>query len=154
MAQQLRIPENEADSYLKKYHKRIPGIKKLYRACESSAMAERCIRMWTGRMKHIHDPEEAHKGMSYTIQGGVGELMRITMTRLYNRFIGTRVRMILQIHDDIVFEVPDEELDYWLSEINHIMQDFEFDIPIVADGKYGKSWGTMQKWEPEKEVAK
>lgn len=105
--------------------------------------------MWTGRMKHMYDPEEAHKGMSYTIQGGVGELMRITMTRLYNRFIGTRARMILQIHDDIVFEVPDEELDYWLPEINSIMQDFNFDIPIIADGKYGKSWGTMQKWEPQ-----
>lgn len=154
LAQQIRSTEEEADSYLKKYHKRIPGIKKLYKACESAAIRDRCIHMWTGRMKHIMNPEEAHKGMSYTIQGGVGELMRITMTRLYNRLIGTRVRMILQIHDDIVFEVPDEELHYWLPEINSIMQDFDFDVPVIAEGKYGKSWGAMEKWKPEKEVAK
>ena len=147
LSEKLRIPMKQAQDYLSRYHKRIPGIKRLYYQCERMAKQNRMIEMWTGRIRHVDDVEEAHKAMSSLIQGGVGEMMRINITRLYHRLMGTRVRMLLQVHDEIVFLIPTDQLNYWVPEIKSIMEDFDFDIPIVSEGKYGPTWGQLKKWE-------
>jgi DNA polymerase I-like protein with 3'-5' exonuclease and polymerase domains len=57
--------------------------------------------------------------------------------------------MLLQVHDSVTFEVPDDKLDLALRTIKTIMEDFDFVPRVGVDIEYGKSWGTFEKWDPE-----
>jgi DNA polymerase-1 len=141
------IPLKQAQAQLKAYHSLIPEIKKLQRATEDMAMAKKKIPMWTGRFRHFREADETHKAMSNLIQGGVAEMMRIAMTNLHQMLIGTRVRMILQVHDELLFEVPENEVAHWYPKLKAMMEDFDFRAPILAEGKIGSSWRLMKSAE-------
>jgi len=152
LARQLHILESLAAQYLGKYHKLYPGFKALYRATEAMAKNRGYIRMWTGRVRRYDQYNPPHKAMSNLIQGSVAEVMRVAITKLYRELSPIGVRLILQIHDDVIFEIPDEILHDVLPMIKRIMTDFDFDIPMEVDIKYGKSWGNMKKWIEEDEA--
>jgi DNA polymerase-1 len=144
----FKYSEAQARDLLDRFHRQYPGIKRLYKECERYAKRHRGIPLWTGRMRHITQMEQPHKAMSNLIQGGVAEIMRVAITRLADYLEGTDSFMILQVHDDILFEVPDRDVKRRMPEIQAIMQDFAFPpVPIVAEGKFGKTWGRMQKWQ-------
>jgi DNA polymerase-1 len=82
--------------------------------------------------------------MSHLIQGGVAEMARIALTKLHRRLEGTRAYQILQVHDEILFEVPIGQEIEIVKAIKAIMEDYPFDVPIVAEGKIGYSWGNMK----------
>jgi DNA polymerase I-like protein with 3'-5' exonuclease and polymerase domains len=56
-------------------------------------------------------------------------------------------RMLMQVHDSIIFEVPDNQLNTALPTIKLIMEDFDFDPKPGVDVEYGRSWGTFQPWD-------
>jgi len=140
LSENLGITKKEAKQYLDEYHGLIPGIRKLYNTAERIAVKDRKLPMWTGRLRHYRKEDATHKAMSNLIQGGVAEMMRIATTKLYNTLKGSRSYMTLQIHDEILFEIPESETFYWTPIIKEIMEDFSFKVPILAEGKIGYSW--------------
>ena len=56
--------------------------------------------------------------------------------------------MILQVHDQVMFEIPDEQLKYALPAIKVVMEDFEFDPAMTVDITIGKRWGELKEWNP------
>lgn len=146
----LNISYNEAQQLLNRYHKRIPGIKQIYSKSESYARRHRNIPLWTGRRRHYKPYDEFQKALSNLIQGGVGEIVRIAITTLDKEVIRKypEVEMFLQVHDDIVFYVPEGLVAEIAPKVQHIMENVEvFNVPIIAEGKVGKNWGKMQKLE-------
>jgi DNA polymerase-1 len=106
--------------------------------------------MWTGRMRHFNvDPAKAdpHKAMSNLIQGGVAEIVRVAISRLFPAMQDIGGYMLLQVHDSVIFEVPDEKLEIALPTIKNIMEDFDFVPKVGVDVEFGKSWGTFQPWK-------
>lgn len=152
----FRVSEDRAKEVLNAFHNQFPNVRPLYYKSQNFARDNGYIPLWTGRRKHYRPFDEHQKAMSHLIQGGVAEIMRHAITRLYRTFIGTRCRMVLQVHDDILFEIPRCEIEDWLPVIKSTMEDFDFSIdgdpdtrvPIVADAKYGPTWGDMQPWHP------
>ena len=109
------------------------------------------VEMWTGRIRHFNVPEaDPHKAMSNVIQGGVAEIVRVAISRLYPAIRDLGGRMLMQVHDSVIFEVPDEALEVVLPTIKLIMEDFDFVPRVGVDIEYGKSWGTFVKWDPDK----
>ena len=149
LSEQLRITRRKAQEFLNKYHGRFPGFKRLFNKAEAMAEMRGYIRMWTGRIRHynLSFKTPSRKAMSNIIQGGVGEIMRVAITRLDRHFRNDPVYMLLQVHDDIIFEVKEEILYTAVPEIKEIMEDFDFSIPIIVDVKVGKNWGDMVKWQ-------
>jgi len=147
LSHDLEIPEKEAAEYLNKYHRLIPGIRKLYKSAERMAKTKGHIPMWTGRLRHYRPQDEFYKAMSNLIQGGVAEMMRVATTRLGKRLEGSRAHMVLQVHDELLFEVPEDEVMYWAKEIKRIMEDFDFRAPITVEGKVGDTWADAEDLE-------
>lgn len=148
LSRNLNIPESKAKEYLKLYHNEYPGFKRLYQHCEKTAKERGFIRMWTGRtrkynMGHIITP--VHKAMSNLIQGGVAEIMRVTILKLFPLMEQYNAYMILQIHDQIMFEVPNKVVEEILPKIKTIMEDLPFDVPMKVDFSIGDSWGSLKK---------
>ena len=81
------------------------------------------------------------------IQGGVGEIMRVTITRLHRELAPEGVHMLLQIHDQVLWEVPEAQVSNIVPRIVEIMEDQQFRVPFKVDVSVGDSWGKLEKWE-------
>ena len=154
LAENLRVEQSVAKDYLEKYHALYPGFRKLLYQCEEYAKAKGEIRMWTGRVRHFNVPEaDPHKAMSNLIQGGVAEIVRVAISRLFPAITDMGGYMLLQVHDSVTFEIPDENLNEALPTIKTIMEDFDFVPRVGVDIEYGRSWGTFQKWDGYSKVS-
>lgn len=149
LAENLRVEQEVARDYLERYHKLYPGFRKLMYQCEDFAKQNGYIKMWTGRTRHFNVPEaDPHKAMSNLIQGGVAEIVRVAISRLFPAMVDIGGYMLLQVHDSVMFEVPDNQLAIALPTIKTIMEDFDFVPAVGVDVEYGRSWGTFKKWKP------
>lgn len=142
LSEELDMPRAWAVGYLNRYHRLIPSVRRLYNTAQHIAGRDRKIPMWTGRLRHYRKEDEVYRALSNLIQGGVAEMMRIAITRLHSLIKSTTAYQILQIHDEILFEIPIGQEAWWAVTIKQVMEEFEFDVPIVAEGKMGYSWGT------------
>lgn len=150
LAENLRVEQAVAKDYLERYHGLYPGFRKLMNECESFAQQHGYIQLWTGRMRHFNTPEcDPFKAMSNLIQGGVAEIVRVAISRLYPAIYDLGGHMLLQVHDSVIFEVPDRQLNLALPTIKFIMEDFDFVPRVGVDVEFGKSWGTFKKWKGE-----
>lgn len=150
LAENLRVEQPVAKDYLDRYHALYPGFRKLMNECENFAKEHGYIELWTGRLRHFNTPScDPFKAMSNLIQGGVAEIVRVAISRLYPAIEDLGGHMLLQVHDSVIFEVPDKNLGIALPTIKEIMEDFDFVPRVGVDIEYGKSWGTFKKWSPE-----
>lgn len=150
LSESLRVDFATAKDYLEKYHGLYPGFRKLMYQCEDFAKEYGYIEMWTGRLRHFNVKEaDPHKAMSNLIQGGVAEIVRVAISRLYPAMKDIGANMLMQVHDSIIFEVPEENINVALPTIKFIMEDFDFDPKPGVDIEYGYSWGLFQKWGGE-----
>ena len=148
LSESLRVDFATANDYLEKYHGLYPGFRRLMYKCEDFAKQYGYIEMWTGRIRHFNIPEaDTHKAMSNLIQGGVAEIVRVAISRLYPAIKDIGGNMLMQVHDSIIFEVPESQINIALPTIKMIMEDFDFDPKPGVDIEYGYSWGLFQKWE-------
>jgi len=146
LSERTGLTEQQAAAHLKRYHNGHPGIRRLMNMAESTAVNRGYIRMWTGRPARFPaGARDAHKAMSTLIQGGVGEVMRVKITELHKGLPRFGARMTLQVHDSIMFEIPDENLQETLAYIRATMTDLPFSCPFIVDIEVGKRWGTAEK---------
>jgi DNA polymerase-1 len=142
LAEELSMPRGEAVEYLNNYHRLIPGVRRLYQSAQRIAERDYKIPMWTGRLRHYREEDYTYRALSNLIQGGVAEMMRVAITSLHDLVEGTAAYQVLQVHDEVLFEIPEGREAEWAVEIKRIMENFGFDVPIVAEGRMGYSWGT------------
>jgi DNA polymerase-1 len=87
--------------------------------------------------------------MSNLIQGGVAEIVRVAISRLYPAMKDIGANLLMQVHDSVIFEIPEDQINVALPTIQKIMTDFDFDPACGVDIEYGYSWGLFQKWRGE-----
>jgi DNA polymerase-1 len=147
LARTLRIPLALAEEYLDKYHAKFKNIRSTYRFMQNKALLEGYIRLWTGRVRRYNtEHSEPHKALSNLIQGGVGEIMRHSITRLDQMVKEGWFAMTLQVHDQILFDIPIENRKEVLPEIRSVMEDFpQFHLvpPKVDFSISGDRWGNV-----------
>lgn len=141
----LKISVPAAKDILIAHNKLMPGVKRLNYRLAGQADRDRHVRLWTGRMRRY--PKGQGRDMSYTamnnvIQGGVAEIIRISMQRL-SETLPSECRMVCQVHDEILFECKTEKVAETCKLIKKTMEDFSFRVPIVAETKSGSTWGNM-----------
>lgn len=148
LSESLRVDLPVAKDYLEKYHGLYPGFRRLMYECEDFAKQYGYIELWTGRLRHFNVPDaDPHKAMSNLIQGGVAEIVRVAISRLFPAMTDIGGRMLMQVHDSIIFEVPEEAINLALPTIKLIMEDFDFDPKPGVDIEFGYSWGLFEKWD-------
>jgi DNA polymerase-1 len=142
-ARQARLSKAKALVVYERFHDAMPEISRLRRRMEGFAKADGFIKLWTGRRRRYR--EEHHKAMSGLIQGGVAEMMRVGMCRVYKLAKQYGFEIVLQVHDDIIMYVPDELVSTVAPLVKAALEDFNFAVPIKCELKVGKTWGKMTK---------
>ncbi|MFO7815390.1 MAG: DNA polymerase I [Halanaerobiales bacterium] len=159
LAKDLDISNSEADEYINKYFSRFPGVKKYMDDIVKKAKNNGYVRTIYDRMRYIkginssnyHRRSFAERAAINTpIQGSAADIMKIAMIEVYNvlRDKNINVKMLLQIHDEIVFEVAQSEL----AEIARLVkikmeQAVELDVPVIVDFKTGKNLKEQNEYE-------
>jgi DNA polymerase-1 len=141
LSERLNCSEQQAESFLKAYHTRYPGFKRVYETSERMAHKYRFITMWSRRRRHYNlGPylTPYRKGSSNLIQGGVGELLRERQTAVHMEMQKYGVEQVLQVHDSAVMEVPADDVLELAKRIKELMEDrTRFKVPFVVDINWG-----------------
>ncbi len=127
-----------AEQFRKNYYGNYPGIMQATQLASSVAKGKGMIRAWNGRPRHFRNPmEEAHKAFNSAIQMGAADIVKRQMIEYDEREDATNpdCRIILQVHDSLVFEIKKEKVPYYSKVIPQIMEAVEpdFGVPFKVD---------------------
>lgn len=119
-----------------------PGFDKVMRVAEVKVKANGKLQIWSGRYRHFMFPDsEAHKGFNSVCQGGAADIVGYAMVRLHNEVDDDiDCRMLLQVHDSVVFEIRNGLEEQYIPKIKNIMEDIDdgFGVKFRVDCK---KWG-------------
>jgi DNA polymerase-1 len=152
LAQVLRIPRAEAHQYIETYFARYARVREHMDAMIAGARCTQSVSTLLGRTRAL--PEIASKrpqernyaeriARNTPIQGSAADILKLAMLRVYRgltRF--PEVRLLLTVHDELVFEVPEADLDAFCPWVKREMEAaYELRVPLVVDVKSGPTWG-------------
>jgi DNA polymerase-1 len=156
LAAQLGIPRGEAAAYINTYFERFPGIRDYMEATKAEARRQGYVKTLFGRK--VHYPEINTKNPSLRgnferaainapIQGSAADIIRRAMIRMVPALAaaGLNARMLLQVHDELVFEAPEEEVDKTMEVAQAVMEKapepvLKLKVPLKVDARAGDNW--------------
>jgi DNA polymerase I len=141
LANQLGIPREEAGAYIKKYFERFPGIRAFMDASKEACRKDGYVTTLFGRKCHYPDITASNPSIrsfneraavNARLQGTAADIIRRAMVRMDEALAQQRLaaRMLLQVHDELVFEVPEDEIERTIPVIKRVME--EAPLPAVA----------------------
>lgn len=155
LANNLGIARGEASEYIKSYFEKFPGIKAYMDAAKTEARERGYVKTLFGRKCHIKgitDRNQAVRGfaerqaINAPIQGAASDVMRRAMIRMPEAIADIEgARMLLQVHDELVFEVPQERADVLMRTVKEVMEEaplpaVKIDVPLVVDAQAALNW--------------
>ena len=153
LARSLRIPRSEAQGFIDRYFERFPGIREYMDATVKFAKDNSRVETLFGRV--IHTPEINAKGpaagfakraaINAPIQGTAADIIRRAMIRMPQAIAGLPATMLLQVHDELLFEVDEDQVDPLVAAAKEVMQEaadpvVHLDVPLVVDAGQGAHW--------------
>lgn len=156
LAAQLGIPQGEAKSYIDAYFKRYPGIREYMDRTKKFARDHGYVETLFGRRCHvpgINDKNPARRSfmeraaINAPLQGTAADIIKRAMIRLPDalRRKGLQARMLLQVHDELIFEVPEAEIKETAALVKSVMEQAtlparHLSIPLTVETGVGKNW--------------
>lgn len=123
IAKVLGISPEASKERRSRFWQAYPKLLAITRKAQRNAEIRGYAPLWSGRRRHFPYKSECHKAFNSIIQGGAAELVKRIMLRLADLLDWDECRMLLQIHDSIVFEIREDKIDTWLPVIRTIMED-------------------------------
>jgi DNA polymerase I len=156
LANQLGIAREEASAYIKKYFERFPGIRAYMDETKEFCRRNGYVTTLFGRKCHypeIKASNASHRAfneraaINARLQGTAADIIRRAMTRVEDALAAKKLaaQMLLQVHDELIFEVPDEEVAATLPVVQQVMQDAPFpavvlSVPLHVDARAAGNW--------------
>jgi len=156
LANQLGIAREEASAYIKKYFERFPGIRAYMDATRDFCRSHGYVETLFGRKCHYPDIKASNASVrsfneraaiNARLQGTAADIIRRAMIRMEEALAVKKLsaQMLLQVHDELIFEVPDEEVAATLPVVQHVMQDAPFpavllSLPLHVDARAADNW--------------
>jgi DNA polymerase-1 len=153
LSQQLGIGYNEAEEFIHTYFERYAKVKEFLNFCQESVRKTGRAVTLTGRQRpipEIHSKNPAihaaaeRLAINTPLQGTAADLIKMAMIQVdaYLKNHPHEGRMILQIHDELLFETPDEEAKRLSHKVKNIMEGiFTLNVPLIVNISIGKNWG-------------
>ncbi len=157
LANQLSIPREEASAYIKKYFERFPGIKDYMEATKAFCREHGYVETIFGRRAHYPEIRSSNPqvrafneraSINAPIQGSAADVIRRAMARMEGALAKAGcddTLMLLQVHDELVFEAPEGSADKAMPVIRHVMENaampaLDMKVPLKVDVRAAKNW--------------
>ncbi|MFA7246109.1 MAG: DNA polymerase, partial [Dehalococcoidia bacterium] len=155
LQQATDLSREEAELFISTYFKRYPGVKNYLEATKRQAAALGYVQTVLGRRRFIPEINSTNRlaresaermAINMPVQGTSADIIKIAMVNLHREMKkrGMKTMMILQVHDELVFEAPPEEMDAIKQMVLEIMPAaIKLVVPLKIDIKVGQNWGEM-----------
>ncbi len=152
LARQLGIPRGDAGRYIEAYFERYPGIRAYMERAKAYAKRNGYVTTLFGRRVHvpgIHDRNAAHRAFSERasinapLQGTAADILKRAMVRMHRALAQSRLkaRMLLSVHDELLFEAPNGEVDALKVLAKKTMEgSAHLDVPLTVETGAGDNW--------------
>ncbi len=152
LSRELGISRVQAGDYIKRYFERYPGVQRFYAQMLEQARERGWVGTLMGRRRYLPDINSDHGGQrqfaervatNTPIQGSAADIIKLAMIGLSGRLgkVGPDVRMVLQIHDELLLECPKNKQKQVIEMTREAMEEAaELKVPVVVDVSAGASW--------------
>ena len=152
LATSLKIPRAEAQQMIDRYFEAYPGVRKFLDAQIAFAHKNRYVQTMYGRKRHTKDIDSRNyqlrsfaerTAMNHPVQGTAADIIKMAMVQVPGllRKEGLRSKLVLQIHDELDFEVPKDEIEPLTQLVKDAMQGVaQLRVPLIAEVSYGDDW--------------
>ncbi|NMB62925.1 MAG: DNA polymerase I [Chloroflexi bacterium] len=147
----------EAENFVKTYFERFPGVKSYLDSIRKQAASEGYVETMLGRRRYfpnLKNPvnaqlkaREEREAINAPIQGTAADILKIAMIQLKPAIekAQLKTKMLIQVHDELVLECSQEELDATIKLVKGIMEKaYKLDIPLSTDARYGNNWAELK----------
>jgi DNA polymerase-1 len=152
LSQRLGIPRSESATIIENYFKQFPGVKRYIDQIVIDAKRHGYVETLSGRRRYLRDINSANAtiragaervAMNAPIQGTAADMIKLAMIRVDHALqkAGLRTRMLLQVHDELLFELPPEEVPEAKALIEEAMKNaLELTVPVEVETGTGQNW--------------
>jgi DNA polymerase-1 len=152
LAQNINISRSEAKEIIDNYFKSFPGIKTFMDDTIAYAEEHGLVKTEFGRIRPIPELQQDNKitrgfgertAINTRVQGTAADIMKLAMIRVYNEMKSAKLnsQMVIQVHDELVFDVVPEEKDALEALVIEQMQEVvKWDVPLAVDAAFGSNW--------------
>ena len=156
LEQATELSREEASRFIADYFDKYPGVKQYLESTKEQAREMGYVQTLLGRRRSIleigssnRQVREAAERMAINmpVQGTSADIIKVAMINLYREMVKRQLRskMVLQVHDELIFEVPEAELELMRQLVPQIMSTaLELSLPLKVDIKTGNNWGQME----------
>jgi DNA polymerase-1 len=156
LEQATEFSREEAGKFIKAYFEKYPGVRKYLDETKEKARRDGYVETLLGRRRYIPDINSSNRqvreaaermAINMPVQGTSADIIKVAMINLYREMAEKKLKskMLLQVHDELVFEVPDDEMDAMRRFVPKIMETaVELAVPVKADTKIGQNWGEVK----------
>jgi DNA polymerase-1 len=155
LAKDLGIERKQAEAFIEAYFARYPDVRGFIQETIATARETGSVRTLLGRLRRLPDlrarnfqvrAEAERQAMNTPVQGSAADLIKRAMIDLHDEIAERKMRsrLILQIHDELLLEVPEAEAEEARALVKRVMEGaLKLDVPLVAEAKLGKSWAEV-----------
>jgi DNA polymerase-1 len=159
LAWRMKMDRAEAQRFIDEYFKRYAQVRRYVIETKAFATEQGYVETLLGRRRYIADMTSANRSIrgaaermaiNMPIQGTAADIMKIAMRRVYEKLGSSdlRARVLLQVHDELVAEVPNSEVDRMAAILREEMGNaYALDVPLVVDVRSGSNWDEMTRMQ-------
>jgi len=152
LSQVLKIPQEQANAYITAYRRRFPAIERFTHECIQQAMVSGYVTTILDRRRTIPDINSAiqsrrqfgqRAALNSVIQGSAADLIKLAMVNIHKKIRDDvqEIKMLMQIHDELVFECEVGRCEHWKNLIRREMENaMTLKVPLKVDIGMGKNW--------------
>lgn len=153
LAEGMSVPVEEAKKLKTAQRAALPDLEKLEKLIKQRGRGGEAIRTWGGRLYYVEDPKVIknrlctfeYKLLNYLIQGSAADCTKEAVIRYHD--VKKDGRFLVTVYDEVNNSAPQKAYKQEMQLMREVMQSIEFDVPMLSDGKAGKSWGELEKFE-------
>jgi DNA polymerase-1 len=152
LSRQLGTSVADAKTFIENYFERFPGVRRYLDEQVEHARSHGFVETLSGRRRYIPEIQSRNYNMrqfgeraatNAPVQGSAADIIKIAMIRIHHalRDAGHGARMLLQVHDELVFEVPERHADETRQQVRELMESaFPLDVPLEVETGVGRNW--------------
>ncbi|RAX54957.1 DNA polymerase I [Helicobacter sp. 16-1353] len=153
LAQTLKISQTQSKEYIESYFKNFPTVKDYLNKQEAIILENGYSQTLLGRRRifDFHNIAEYERlaflreGVNSIFQGSAADLIKLSMNECYKQFKNRDVKLLLQVHDELIFEIKEDEIDVVSKEILEIMNNiYKLNVPLKCGINIGKRWSELK----------
>jgi|GEM_PF-945 len=156
LAQRTGLSQEEADRFIKNYFARYPGVGRYVEGIKRKAHEQGYVETLLGRRRYIPELRSSNRNVRMAaereavntpIQGTAADIIKIAMVRLFRALQERKLRsrMLLQVHDELVLEVPEEEVETVVPLVKEVMEGaYRLEAPLQVEIHTGPNWGALK----------